>query len=184
MKYSIFCLFLLTLFACSQPSSEEGKPLKSSKLKWADNIQTIMPLETDTGWHDQPDLLNQALKPEKEKLFRSVIDAVFAGKLTAYENYPGTALTPEEAKVKIIQWDSTAMCEDPNNPGVMVSCPIKSEITSEFLTRIKFNETIELDTVNYSLSKKVSFITLYTYKFTETGRVVGMRKIFDVKMNE
>ena len=68
-------------------------------------------------------------------------------------------------------------------PGTFVSAPIKSEITSWNIPFIRFTEKIELDTLDYSISKKVSLVSLYVYKFTETGATKGTMKLFDVKLN-
>ena len=68
-------------------------------------------------------------------------------------------------------------------PGTFVSAPIKNEITSWNIPFIRFTEKIELDTLDYSISKQVSLVSLYVYKCTETGATIGVTKLFDVKLN-
>jgi hypothetical protein len=142
-----------------------------------------MPLEADTMMNSEADLTNADVKADREKIFKWITEGVYAGKLKAYRDYPNDPMTEKEAKDRIVRWDSTAMAEDPNNPGIMVSAPLKFEVSPDMLTGISFNETIDLDTANYAIHKKVSYVSLYTYKTTETGNIVGRLKLFDVKLN-
>ncbi|MGZ6519889.1 MAG: hypothetical protein ACXVED_20065, partial [Bacteroidia bacterium] len=84
----------------------------------------------------------------------------------------------------MVSWDSTAQVEDPNNPGVFISAPTKNEITAESISQLKFDEKIELDTVSYTLIKKVLGITFFTYKRDFDGNILGYKKLFDVRFDE
>ena len=156
---------------------------KNSKLVWADNVWSTLPLETDTVW-EGTDFTNASNTFDREKLVSSITKAVLAGKLKAYSDFPNKALSVKEVQNILVKWDSTATSEDPNNPGVFISAPIKMEIDSWSIPYIKFNEKIELDTLTYTLSKKTSYITLFNYKRTEKGETVGIKKLFDVQFNE
>ncbi len=156
---------------------------KNSKLVWADNVWSTLPLEKDTVW-EGTDFTNASNTFDREKLVSSITNAVLAGKLKAYSDFPNKALSVKEVQNILVKWDSTATSEDPNNPGVFISAPIKMEIDSWSIPYIKFNEKIELDTLTYTLSKKTSYITLFNYKRTEKGETVGIKKLFDVQFNE
>ena len=174
---SVYIISLI--FSCKNPSLKEPA---NSKLLWAENVQSSLSLETDTIW-DQSDLTNAANKFDREKLISSITKAVLAGKIKAYRDFPNEELSPKDVDHILVQWDSTAHIEDPKNPGTFVSAPIKSEITSWNIPFIRFTEKIELDTLDYSISKQVSLVSLYVYKCTETGATKGTMKLFDVKLN-
>jgi hypothetical protein len=158
--FPIASLTILSLiFSCKNPSVEEPA---NNKLLWAENVQSSLSLE---------------------KLISSITKAVLAGKIKAYRNFPNEELSPKDVDHILVKWDSTAQIEDPKNPGKFVSAPIKNEITSWNMPFIRFTEKIELDTLDYSISKKVSLVSLYGYKCTETGATIGAMKLFDVKLN-
>ena len=180
MKTITFLFCLTALLACNKNMKEESK---NSKLVWADNVWSTLPLEADTVW-EGTDFTNASNTFDREKLVSSITKAVLAGKLKAYSDFPNKALSVKEVQNILVKWDSTATCEDPNNPGVFISAPIKMEIDSWSIPYIKFNEKIELDTLTYTLSKKTSYITLFNYKRTEKGETVGIKKLFDVQFNE
>jgi gliding motility associated protien GldN len=72
---------------------------------------------------------------DRRSLFDVIKDALLAGEITAFDN----PVFDDEFKVKMskaaieatfVQWDSTAQTEDPNNPGVMISAPVKTDLNS------------------------------------------------------
>jgi hypothetical protein len=170
---------LSILFACNKAPVEETK---NNKLVWAENVQSSLPFETDTIW-DQSDLTNASNKFDRKKLISSITKAVLAGKIKAYRDFPNEELSAADVDHILVKWDSTAHIEDPEHPGTFISAPIKMEITSQNMPFIKFTEKIEFDTLDYSISKKVSLVSLYGYKCTETGATIGAMKLFDVKLN-
>ena len=176
----IAILFILTaIIACNKSTNQETT---NNKVLWAENVQSIVPLVRDTTWNEVD--WDAAYKYDKEKIFSSITHAILSGKLKAYTDYPNSALTVKEFNNILVQWDSTFVVEDPNNPGTMISAPVKFEVKSEDITQLKFNEKVELDTVSYSLSKKVSYITFFANKYNEVGDILGVKKIFDVKLND
>jgi hypothetical protein len=180
MKKTALFLFIAALISCNNNKKEQEN---NTKLIWSESFQTTLPLETDTIW-DGSDLTNAASKFDKEKIYSSIISGILSGKLKAYRNYPEESLSIDDVKHVLVQWDSTAYVEDVNNPGTFISAPIKMEISAFRVPQIKFHEKIELDTISYSINKRVSYITLYTYRATETGNVKGIMKMFDVKLND
>lgn len=184
MKYTLLLFISAILFACNTAEVKE-EVVKNNNLVLAEDVQTILPLEKDTSltWA-QADFTNAFAKFDENKLFTSITKAVLAGKIKAYSEYPDNELTPAQVDKMLVSWDSTAMAEDPNHPGTMVSAPIKFEISSWSVPQIRFHEKIELDTVTNVLHKTISYITLYVFKQTETGAIVGHKKLFDVKFND
>ncbi len=178
-KIIVLIALTTTLFACNKPAAEETN---KNTLTLAENAYTVLPLETEQGWSTSSQL-NADNKMDRKKIFSSLIDAVLAGKLKAYLNFPESELTANEVQAILVQWDSTHTVEDPNNPGTMISAPMKYEISASNTTQLIFNETIMLDTVSYAINKKVSYVTLCTSKMTNTGEIIGIKKVFDVKMN-
>lgn len=180
MKNFLFFFSIFALIACNQKPTEE---VKNMKLVWAQNATSVFPLEMDTTW-DGTNLLNAANKFDREQLFLSIKKGILEGKLKAYKNFPYNELSAYQIQTTFVEWDSTAQVEDPNNPGTFISAPIKDELTFTEIPHIHFNETIELDTIAYTLSRKTSYITLYKYKRTEKGEIAGIIKLCDVKLNE
>lgn len=174
---SLFCISLL--YACDK-KVENSAIEKKQGLVWAENVTTIMPMETDTLW-DNADFTNASNKFDREKLFNSITKALINGTLKAYSDFPKGELSTKEIENILVKWD-TVKIQDPAT-GNWMAAPLKEEISGWRIPVIQFNETIELDTMNYSINKKVSFITLIVFKMTETGVVIGKQKLFDVKLN-
>jgi len=202
MKKKLF-LLPLVFMACGNP---ETKPenTATSLLSWGNDLESTIPLATMDEWLDAsgkslPDNDTMQMEMEelgidysnkkigykgREKIFNSIIDAVKTSKLKAYKNYPAGELSVNDVKNILVQWDSTTVMEDPNKPGVFFSAPTKMEVFSFDATSIRFHEKIEMDTINFTMNKKINFISLYIYKRTETGETLGQKKLFDVKLND
>lgn len=182
MKKSIILslLGISLLFACDK-KVENSAVEKKQGLVWAENVTTIMPMERDTLW-DKADLTNASNKFDRQELYNSIKKAVLSEKLKAYSDFPQGELSVKDVEGILVQWD-TLDIKDPETGQLISDAPVKNEIESLIIPTIQFNETIELDTVNYTINKKVSFITLVVFKMTESGEIVGKRKLFDVKLN-
>ncbi|OFY87548.1 MAG: hypothetical protein A3F72_20940 [Bacteroidetes bacterium RIFCSPLOWO2_12_FULL_35_15] len=178
MKKITILLLFISLLACNKNTKEETS---NTKVLWAENVQSTVPMERNTLWtkEDWETVYNY----DKEKIFTSITNAVLSGKLKAYIDYPGTAFSVKEFENILVQWDS-AQVEDINNLGTFINASVKSEITSDDIVQLKFNEKIELDTVSYTLNKKVSFVTFVSYKYDNVGEILGLKKLFDVKLND
>ena len=181
MKKIIFLFLITAAIACTNATKQEIK--SNNNLVLAESIQSILPLEADTVW-DGSDLTNAKCKFDREKVFSSIISGVLSGKLQAYANYPDQMLSIDNVQHILVQWDSTNMAEDVHHPGFMVSAPIKKDIGAFNVPQIKFHEKIEMDTIAGTISKKVSYITLYTYMTDAKGDLNGIMKVFDVKLND
>lgn len=183
MKHLTFLFLATTLWACNK--TEVKEEVKNNNLVLAEDIQTILPLEKDTTlrWN-RADFTNAFVKFDEKLLFSTITKAVLDGKVKAYSEYPDKELTPSQVDKMLVSWDSTAQVEDPNHPGTFVSAPLKFEISSWSIPQIRFHEKIELDTVTNVLRKTTSHITVYVFTQTETGEIVGHKKLFDVKFND
>lgn len=179
MKNLISLFAAVVIFtACNNVKNEEQK---NNKVLWAESVLTILPLERDSLWSVEE--WAAAYKYDKEKIFSSLTAAVLSGKLKAYNSYPGTAFTVKEFSEILLKWD-TLLVEDPYKPGNLVPSITKSEQSAQSIVQLKFNEKIEMDTVAYSLNKKVSSVTFFVNKYNEEGEVLGLKKLFEVKLNE
>ncbi len=166
------------LIACNKNSKEDSS---NTKIVWAENVQTVVPLEKDPLWTDEE--WTAVYKYDKEKIFTSITNAVLAGKLKAYADYPGTPYSVKEFSNILVQFDTTTVA-DPNNPENITISPLKREVKSSDIVQMKFNEKIELDTVSFMLSNKVSYITFLSRKYNDVGELLGLKKLFDVKLND
>ena len=184
MKYSLLLFISTVLYACNGTEVKEAV-LKNNNLVLAEDIQTILPLEKDTSLNwAQADFTNAFAKFDENKLFTTITKAVLDGKVKAYSEYPDKELSVDQVNKMLVSWDSTAQAEDPNHPGTFVSAPLKFVVSSWNVPQIRFHEKIELDTVTNVLHKTTSHISLYIFKQTESGEIVGHTKLFDVKFND
>lgn len=176
-----FILFLLTaIIACNNKTKQETK---NNSLVWADNVESTVPMVKDTLWNKED--WEKTFRYDKKAIFASVTNGILSGKLKAYSSYPDGELTTTEFKSIIEKWDSTATVEDTNNPGTMINAPILMKLTADDIVQLRFNEKVELDTVGYTINKKVSFITFIGYHINNsTKEVDGLKKLFDVKLND
>ena len=203
---------ILLLFASllANNNTTNAQVTKNNKVLWAENVQSVISLSRDTAnWSNfsaaEPLPYNQkqissiltytAFKYDKEKIFSSITHAVLSGKLKAYTDIPspGTVLTIKEFNDILVHWDTTvspSTALDTSDAKMLVvdvpiGAAIKIEITSDDITQLKFNETIEFDTITYTINKKVSSIAFYTDKYAENGYWIDNDKeIFYVKLNE
>lgn len=206
MKKTTILLIFTALLACNKNTN--AQVTKNNKVLWAENVQSIVPLYRDTAGFgnrskkerlisigslfNPSQIWDAAFKYDIEKIFTSVTHAVLSGKLKAYTDYPtpDRELTLKEFNNILVKWDTidTPMTAyDPNGGSgeIPIGTPIKDELRPDEITQLKFNETIEFDTVSCTLSKKVSTITFYTYEITERGEQIGNDKeIFYIKLND
>jgi hypothetical protein len=146
------------------------------------DIQTILPIAADSVWI-KSDEKNAITKFDRDNLFRILMKGLYSGKLIAYENYPKGELSIIEVNTKLTPWDSTNMAEDPNNPDFFVNAPIKRETSEDDILFIKFHEDIIFDKLTFKMDKKNSYLTLYWNQLDPRRRIIGIRKLFDVKLN-
>lgn len=180
MKKITFLLICTAFIACTKSTDEKNS---KSKIVLAENIQSIVPLLPDSTWDEAS--WNALYKCDREKIYGTIVKGVLDGKLKAYSDVstPETQLSTQEFTNILVQWDSTAQTEDPKNPGKMISAPIKFELTGEGVVQLRFNEKIEMDTVSYTLHRTASSVAFISYMQTETGEIMGLKHLFDVKLD-
>lgn len=206
-KVTILLLFSSFL---ANNNTTNAQVTKNHKVLWAENVQSVISLSRDTAnWSNfsaaeplpytqkqiRTILTYTAFKYDKEKIFSSITHAVLSGKLKAYSDFPtpGKVLTIKEFNDILVHWDTTdtpSTALDISNAKMLVvdvpiGAAIKIEITSDDITQLKFNETIEFDTLAYTINKKVTSISFYIDKVAENGYWIDNDKeIFYVKLNE
>ena len=182
MKKISFLLFCATtgFIACTNDTNHETR----NNVVLAENVESIIPLVPDTTWDEQE--WKALYKYDQEKLFSTFVKGVLSNKLKAYSDVsdPQTELTTQEFTNIIVAWDSSAVAEVPNNPGNMIMAPVKYELTGEDIVQIRFNEKIEMDTVSYMLHKTASSVSFISYMYSETGEMLGLKHLFDVKLEK
>ncbi len=82
-------------------------------------------------------------------------------------------LSKSEVKAILINWDSTYQTENPQNPGEMITSPIKKEITSEDITKYWIKEDWFFDKQRSVMDVRILGILAVTAKKTETGENAG-----------
>jgi len=146
MKKTAILLIFTALIACNNNTNQETK---NTKVLWAENIQSTSPLVRDTLWNEYD--WYSIHKYNKGEIFSSITKAVYSGKLKAYYDYtyyPLSEIPVKDFNNILVQWDSTAVVEDPSKPGTMIPAVIKTETVPDDLVQLRFHERIELDTVS------------------------------------
>jgi gliding motility associated protien GldN len=82
-------------------------------------------------------------------------------------------LSKSEVSAILVQWDSTHQTENPENPGEMMLSPIKTEITSEDITKYWIKEDWFFDKQRSVMDVRILGILAVTAKKTENGDDAG-----------
>ena len=181
MKKILIIGVCVALFACNKNGKDGQNQTNGTTILWAETAESNLPMVQDTMWSKEQ--WDKAYKMDKPAIFHSIKNAVISGKLKAYTWYPDGAMTPKEFEAILSSWDSTATVEDANNPGTIITAPVKTDVTPEDMIEMRFDEKIEFDTVSFSVNKKVSVIQFIGYKIHPvTHEVMGKKKLFDVKL--
>ena len=87
--------------------------------------------------------------------------------------------TKSEIEALLVQWDSTHQTEDANNPGQMITAPMKNEITSENITKYELKEDWFFDKQRSVLDVRIIGLQVLIAKKQEgSGEVVGDKGLF------
>ncbi len=183
MKRTLIILSCVAFFACNQKGKDEQNQAKTNSIVWAETAESDLLVNWDST-RCAKDYWDEVNKIDKSKIFNSIKNAVLNKKLKAYTWYPNGEMTIAEFNAVLVQWDSTNTIEDVNHPGTIVSAPIKFELKPEDLVELRFEEKIELDTVTYTLNRKVSVIHFVGDKLSRSGEVIGKKLLFDVKLSD
>ncbi|MDO9185513.1 MAG: gliding motility protein GldN [Bacteroidia bacterium] len=82
-------------------------------------------------------------------------------------------LTKSEVEGLLVNWDSTNQTEDPNNPGTMMTSPLKKETTSEEITKYWIKEDWFFDKQRSVLDVRIIGLQVVIAKKTESGEDAG-----------
>lgn len=180
LKKTAILLSFAALSACTKPNDEETK---NNKIVLAENVQSNALVSLDSTWDENA--WKSLYKYDNKLILNTIANGVRAGKLKVYSDLSqgDSELSIKEFDNLLVKWDSTATTEDPNNPGTFITAPIKYEMEPESIVQLRFNEKIEMDTVTYTLHKTVSSVTFIAYKYGENGDILGLKSLFEVKLN-
>ncbi|MES2285073.1 MAG: gliding motility protein GldN [Bacteroidota bacterium] len=81
--------------------------------------------------------------------------------------------TKSEVEGLLVNWDSTNQTEDPNNPGTMMTSPLKKEVTSEEITKYWIKEDWFFDKQRSVLDVRIIGLQVVIAKKTESGEDAG-----------
>jgi gliding motility associated protien GldN len=116
-------------------------------------------------------------------LFDVLKCAILEGDLTAFAN-PAfddeftNPMTKTEVRDLLISWDSSAQVEDVNNPGTMLTVPLKTEISSGDVYQYWIKEDWFFDKQRSVMEVRIIGICPLTQKKSVTGDVLGMKPLF------
>ncbi|HET6227212.1 MAG TPA: hypothetical protein VFF27_13090 [Bacteroidia bacterium] len=171
--------FILLMVICLFSNPEKIHAQLSTQLK---DVQTVWYVAADSSCLKSGDI-KKLNEKDADRFFQLLFNSLSNGKFSAYENYPNKKLTSTEILTTLTPWDSTYTAEDPYNPGVFVTAPVRNETHAQDIPYIIFHEEIWLDSTTGRFERKVSYITVYRYFSTQKTGIVGIRKLFDVKVN-
>lgn len=166
MKKNVPLMILVTLLIAScngQKTSDSGNDsLKTFPEQIISKTSILFPFEKnkmkegviifDKNNINDTSALTVEVEPE---FVKNIIDQVLQGKINIYKEYGDTApLSIDRFKASLVIWDSTVVFEDPNNPGTMISAPVKYDLSNE-INEIRFIEDWKYDSSNGNIIKKV-----------------------------
>jgi hypothetical protein len=178
-KNLLLILPAVILFSCSKDDS--NKTDNSSCSVWADQISAQSPVIIQEGWSEAD--WNKENKFNREKIFNTILEAVLAGKLQAYDVYENKPISIPDIQ-KMIHRTDTLMQEDLDHPEApMREIVVKTDLKAEDIARIDTKEKWLFDEKTYTLIKEVESITFLTNSYTEKGEIRGVAAVFMVKLN-
>ncbi|HTL83209.1 MAG TPA: gliding motility protein GldN [Bacteroidia bacterium] len=127
---------------------------------------------------------------DRASLFDVMKKGLLDGSLHAYDN-PAmddeftTPMSPKQIQDLFVQWDSTNQCEDPNNPGTWIICPIKTELTSPMVKQYWVKEDWYFDKERGVMDVRIIGLCPLKEKLNpSTGEVEGYEPLFWVYFPE
>ncbi len=118
---------------------------------------------------------------DRKSLFDVIKDAAIkgiGGNITAFGN-PAMddefrfELTVSEIESMLVKWDSTAMAEDPENPGTMISAPVKNVTSSDMVWKYWIKEDWFFDKQRSVMDVRIIGLCPLIEKKTEFGESTG-----------
>lgn len=87
-------------------------------------------------------------------------------------------MTKDEVRSLLVAWDSTNQAEDVNNPGEMITVPLKTEITASGIRQYWIKEDWFFDKERSVMEARIIGICPLAEKISESGEVIGVRPLF------
>ncbi len=150
--------------------------LREADVMWSKRVWRVIDLREKMN---HPLYYPTAPILDRKSLFDVIKDAAIKdGTITAFGN-PAMddefrmELTKSEIESMLIKWDSTAQAEDPNNPGTMISAPVKNVTSSDKVWKYWIKEDWFFDRQRSVLDVRIIGICPLIEKRTETGESTG-----------
>ena len=162
--------------------NENNIPSKNNTIVWAEKSESFIPMKRDSLWDEEE--WYQKYIMDKEVIYNSITKTGLIGKIKVFSNYPEEELNQKQFYNIINKWDSTNIDDDINNSNMQPDfIPTRSTYTFDDIVQIRFQEKIEFDTVSCVLTKEVNVLKFFVQNWNEYGKNVGLKKLYEVKLN-
>jgi gliding motility associated protien GldN len=198
-SYQLFFLMLLLSGAQSmhaQTVLDPKSPCNMTRSSRPFPMSTVYVREADMMWSkrvwrviDLREKMNLPLyypiepTPCLMSLFDVLKSAVLKGDLKAYANPVfddefTSEMTKEEVNKMMVSWDSTHQVENVNNPGEMITTPLKKELTAGNIMQYWIKEDWFFDKQRSVMEVRIVGICPLVQKLSEDGDVIGLKPLF------
>jgi hypothetical protein len=160
---------VMTIFmaGCSKPASV--KEVITERIQYDVGIRNTDP---EQDWWVQ-----NLEGPSREKFVNTVLDAVWAGKVKAYDFFSNRELTASEVK-ELFGHTDTISVERAEPPHEIYDTVITTGLNRKEINRIRFLEEWKMDSRTLQFDKKVVGICPLEARYEETGELRGYAPLF------